>query len=65
LTISRNVREKYTLGEEQRENLIRAAGYLAALLHINGMTMDMFTYTPDERERVAAFVNGLLTAAKG
>lgn len=64
LTLSRDMREKYTLGAEQRETLISAAGYLAAMLYMNGMTLDMFTYTPEERERVVAFVNGLLMAAR-
>lgn len=64
LTLSRDVREKYSLGQEQRETLVRSAGYLAAMLHMNRMTADMFTYTPEERGRIVAFANGLLTAAK-
>jgi wyosine [tRNA(Phe)-imidazoG37] synthetase (radical SAM superfamily) len=62
LTISRDGRMKYSLDAEQGEDLINAAGYLAAMLHRNGMTMDMFTYTPAEREHVAAFANALLKA---
>ncbi len=64
LTVSRDMREKYTLTAEQREMLIGAAGYLVAMLHKNRMTLDMFTYTPEERERVAALANSLLQTGK-
>jgi hypothetical protein len=42
------------------ENLIGAASYLAALLHKNKMAMDIFTYKPNERERIVAFAKELL-----
>lgn len=64
LTIARDTRIKYTLDEKMSENLISAAGYLAAILHKSEMTMDMFTYTPEERERVVAFANELLQSKK-
>ena len=61
LTISRDVKEKYSLNDkEQKDNLIGAAGYLAAMLHKNGLTLDLFTYTPEERESVVAVANELL-----
>lgn len=64
LTIARDTRIKHLHGDEQSELLMRAAGYLAAMLHKNGMTMDMFTYAPAERERVVAFANELLQMGK-
>jgi MoaA/NifB/PqqE/SkfB family radical SAM enzyme len=64
LTIARDLRTKYTFDEEQSNNLIDAAGYLAAMLHKNGMTMNMFTYSPKDRERVVAFANELLRDGK-
>jgi hypothetical protein len=64
MTISRDTNEKYAHDEKANENLISAAGYFAALLHKNGMTMDMFTYSPTEREQVVAFANSLLQSGK-
>jgi uncharacterized Fe-S cluster-containing radical SAM superfamily enzyme len=60
LSIARDTRKKYTLGEEQTEILIRAAGYLAAMLHKNGLTINAFTYAPAERERIGEFATELL-----
>lgn len=64
LTIARDTRIKYTLDAKLSQKLISAAGYLAAILHKNEMTMDMFTYTPIEREQVVAFANDLLQEGK-
>ena len=64
LTIARDTSVKYTLDARLSEKLISAAGYLAAILHKNEMTMDMFTYTPAEREHVVAFANELLKVGK-
>ncbi len=64
LTIARDTRIKYTIDVETSKKLISAAGYLAAILHKNEMTMDMFTYAPAEREHVVAFANELLKARK-
>lgn len=64
LTISRDTRMKYTLDTEQSNALLGAAGCFAAMLHKNGMTFDMFTYTPAEREHIVAFANELLQSNK-
>lgn len=64
LTIARDTRIKYTLDAQQRQKLTCGAGYLAAMLHKNGMTSDMFTYAPAERELVVAFANELLQTGK-
>lgn len=60
LTIARDTSKKYSMGTEEGEQLTGAAGYLAAMCHKNGITNDMFTYTPEERERVISFANELL-----
>ena len=60
LTLSRDVRYKYSLDEEQSEKLIGAAAYFVALLVKNEKTFDLSTYTPAERELAIAFANVLL-----
>jgi hypothetical protein len=64
LDLSRNTRIKYASDAEQDENLIGAAGYLVALLHKNGMSFGLFTYKPNERERVIAFAHELLKSGE-
>jgi wyosine [tRNA(Phe)-imidazoG37] synthetase (radical SAM superfamily) len=60
LEISRDVRQKYSSADEYAQNLIGAAGYLIAMLHKNGRTFTMYTFSPEEREQVVAFANELL-----
>jgi wyosine [tRNA(Phe)-imidazoG37] synthetase (radical SAM superfamily) len=64
LTLSRDTRIKYAIEEGENETLIGAAGYFTAMLHKNGLTFDMFTYTPQERESVIAFARDLLQSGK-
>jgi hypothetical protein len=49
---------------EYSERLVGAAGYLVAMLHKNGMSFGLFTYKPNERERVIAFANELLKSGE-
>ena len=51
LTISRDTSKKYSIAHEESKALIEAAGYLVALLSKNNLGLDMFTYTPEEREK--------------
>lgn len=60
LTISRDVSIKYSSNSEQLEDLISASGCLLAMLAKNKMTADMFTFTPEEREKAVAFATKLL-----
>jgi uncharacterized Fe-S cluster-containing radical SAM superfamily enzyme len=60
LTIARDTRLKYSLGGAEREALINAAARLALVLHKSGLTCDMFTFTPQERENVIAAANAIL-----
>jgi wyosine [tRNA(Phe)-imidazoG37] synthetase (radical SAM superfamily) len=64
LELARDTRIKYSDDAEYSENLIGAAGYLVALLHRNGMSFGLFTYKPNERERVVAFANELLKSGE-
>jgi wyosine [tRNA(Phe)-imidazoG37] synthetase (radical SAM superfamily) len=63
LIISRDLRVKYTTGEEDRVNLIHSAGRLAALLHKNGMSfgIEEYAYSPAEREMIISYANELLS----
>lgn len=53
LTLARDTRIKYQLGTQEKDKLLGAVAYLAALCHKNGITNDMFTFTPGERQQVA------------
>jgi hypothetical protein len=64
MTISRDMRVKYDSDAKQREDLIGAAGYFAAMLHRSGMTVDMKTFAPAEQERAVAYANQLLQSGK-
>lgn len=66
LSVSRDVRVKYNHDDKNQNNanLIGAAGYLVAMLHKNGLTLDLFTYTPDERKMVVEFANELLNTGQ-
>ena len=52
LTISRDIREKYTGNNKGHAKLINAASRLAAHCRQKGITVDMFTYQPQEREAI-------------
>lgn len=52
LSLSRDVRTKYQPGTQEKDKLLGAAAYLAALCHKNGITNDMFTFTPGERHQI-------------
>lgn len=60
LTLARDTRIKYTLDKGLSKDLIGAAGYFVAILHKNGLTTDMYTYTPDERKSIINFAANLL-----
>jgi wyosine [tRNA(Phe)-imidazoG37] synthetase (radical SAM superfamily) len=64
LDIAREFNAKYAPGAEQRDDLIGAAAYLAAMLVKNEMTFDMSTYTPDENEKIAALGCELLQSGE-
>jgi len=52
LTLARDTSVKYGLGEEESERLVTAVGQLTAMLYQNKLTFDMFTFTPQEREKI-------------
>jgi hypothetical protein len=55
LTLARDARTKYghsPEAAEETERLIASAGRLAAMLYANGLTFDMFTFSPCERKMV-------------
>jgi hypothetical protein len=54
LTLARDCRTKYGQGWEGQGSLVAAAGRLVAMLHQNGLSFDMFTFSPAEREGAAA-----------
>lgn len=60
LTISRDTSKKYTITEAERETLVGAAAYLAALCCQNGISNDMFTYTQAEQAAIVAFANEIM-----
>ncbi len=64
LTIARDTSIKYSSNSEALNNLISSSGYLLAILAKNKMTADMFTFTPNEREKMVAFANKLLQEEK-
>ncbi|MCL2020135.1 MAG: radical SAM protein [Oscillospiraceae bacterium] len=55
LTLSRDTGIKYFLGDEESEKLVKSAGRLVSLLQKNGLSFDMFTYLPEERENIIAY----------
>jgi len=65
LEIACDLHTKYSSSKEQREALIKAAGYLVAILYKNGMTMYMHTdsFFHDETQRVPALAMKLMYAS--
>lgn len=59
LTLSRDTSKKYSINEEDEQKLIQAAGQFLLLLSKNNMSVDMFTYTPEEREKIVAYAKKL------
>jgi hypothetical protein len=60
LTLARDYRTKYGQGEEDREALLAAAARLVFALSKNGLSCDLFTFAPSERERVRDLAMGAL-----
>jgi len=60
LTLSQDVRKKYSLSREERTKLTGATAYLLAMCHKNGITNDMFTYPQDEQTEVIQLANEIL-----
>lgn len=60
LTLARDTRIKYSLSIEEQTKLMEGAAYLLAMCHKNGISFDMFTYTPEEREKVIQQANEVL-----
>jgi len=65
LSLSRDIRLKYAIKEEQRHQLINAAGRLAIMLKKNNLTCDITeAFTQTERNNVESFSNELLASGK-
>lgn len=62
LKISRDVNKKYGKKDEKWDALIKSAGYLVGLLTKNGMTSDLFTYTPDEEQKIKKYAEDLINS---
>jgi len=60
LKISRDLRFKYSLDEEQRKTVVKAAGNLVALLKKHGMKMDMVHYFTDEKDKINVLANEIM-----
>lgn len=60
LTLSRDVRTKYSIGQEERTKLTGAAAYLLAMCHKNGISNDMFTYSQEEQSEAIQSANEVL-----
>ena len=60
LTISRDIRNKYSMSEQDTIDLTGAAAFLFAILSKNNMTSDMFTYSPEERKLVVEQANEII-----
>ena len=65
LIISRDSRVKYSISEEERVNLVKAAGRLVAYLYENGMGYNLIEYSHGEREMIIAYANELLKQLSG
>jgi len=63
LTLARDTRSKYGDCGEEQGRLVTAAGRLVALLHQSGLTYDMFTFSPAEREKAAQAAARIVTGA--
>lgn len=63
LTISRDSRKKYKLGEEETSALVKSAARLAAICFKNGIANDMFTYTMEEQKMIVEATNHILENA--
>lgn len=64
LTLACDTRKKYNKSTIEQEELIVSTGYLAAMLHKNGMTFNMFTFSPEERNMVETFAKELLMSGE-
>lgn len=64
LTIARDTSKKYEVASEESNKLLNASAYLLAMLYRKDISADMFTYTPNEREKVVALANELLHTGK-
>lgn len=64
LTISRDTRTKYQLNQKEENDLVVAAGRLAALCYKNDLSIDMFTYTPEEQQLSVAIAKRLLETGR-
>ena len=62
--ISRDNSIMRLLGGEQRESLIKAAGYLFAMLQKNNITAEFTNYLQDEIEKITAFADELLESGE-
>lgn len=60
LSLSRDVRTKYSLSREERVKLTGAAAYLLAICHKNGITCDMVTFTQEEEAEAVELANEIL-----
>lgn len=60
LTISRDVRNKYSMSREDTIKLTGAAAYLLAMCHKNGIANDMFTYTKQEQAEAIQLAQEIL-----
>lgn len=64
LAISRDVRTKYSLKQEEQTMLTGAASYLLALCRKNGISCNMFTYTPEERTQTIHLAKEILQSGQ-
>lgn len=60
LTLSRDTRTKYNMGEEGYIKLTGAAAYLLAMCYKDGFSNDMFTFTQEEQMETARLANEIL-----
>lgn len=60
LTISRDTSIKYSISSDETKQLIIASAYILALLSKNGLSADMFTYTPSEQEQAIELAKRLI-----
>ena len=66
LEFSCDLRQKYSRDESQQDELIRSAGYLAALLFKNEMTMNLNEnpFSPGDEEKVTAFAQDIIKSGQ-
>ena len=63
LTLARDARTKYNDCGEEQDRLVASAGRLVALLRTSGLTCDMFTFSPAEKEKAARFAARVVMGA--